>query len=132
MENKELELRQGARLRTGSVTYEVTRDATVDALVVPVTPQGTRLLKVFCSTCGYTARVTKRWIDKAGTPICPTCHKPMDVAVTAEKPKDKKPLVIPTPEPIAPVYEPKPIPEPLDEPEDLNSVLEKLLDELPQ
>ena len=33
--------------------------------------QGTRLLKVHCSRCGYTARVTAKWIDKFGAPICP-------------------------------------------------------------
>lgn len=34
--------------------------------------QTTRLLKCECSTCGYTARVTRKWIDAAGTPVCPT------------------------------------------------------------
>lgn len=38
--------------------------------------QTTRLLKVSCSECGYTARVTRKWLDKAGAPLCPD-HGPM-------------------------------------------------------
>ena len=33
-------------------------------------PQGTRLLKVVCPSCGYTARITQRWIA-CGLPVCP-------------------------------------------------------------
>ncbi len=36
--------------------------------------KGSRLLKVQCPKCGYVARVTRKWIDEAGPPICPT-HK---------------------------------------------------------
>lgn len=36
--------------------------------------QGTRLLKASCDTCGYTVRVTRTWLVKAGAPICP-CNK---------------------------------------------------------
>ena len=37
--------------------------------------QGTRLIKVECASgSGYCARVTRKWIDKVGTPICP-CHQ---------------------------------------------------------
>lgn len=32
--------------------------------------QSTRLLKCQCGVCGYTARVTAKWLD-LGTPICP-------------------------------------------------------------
>jgi hypothetical protein len=32
--------------------------------------QGTRLLKAECNTCGYTVRVTKKWIEEAGAPYC--------------------------------------------------------------
>lgn len=32
-------------------------------------PQGTRMLKVECEDCGYTIRVSAKWIDK-GTPFC--------------------------------------------------------------
>src|SRR5271157_1951497 len=32
--------------------------------------QGTRLLKIVCPACGYTARTTRQWIDRG----LPTCH----------------------------------------------------------
>jgi hypothetical protein len=34
--------------------------------------QGTRMLRCQCATCGYIARVSRRWLDLAGPPICPT------------------------------------------------------------
>jgi hypothetical protein len=34
--------------------------------------QGTRMLKCDCSACGYTVRITRKWLDAAGPPICPT------------------------------------------------------------
>jgi hypothetical protein len=34
--------------------------------------QGTRLIKCECPECGYVARVTAKWLDSAGAPICPT------------------------------------------------------------
>lgn len=34
-------------------------------------PQKGRLLKAECGECGYTVRVTRKWIDEAGAPICP-------------------------------------------------------------
>jgi len=40
--------------------------------------KSTYLLKCECPTCGYVARVTAKWIDKAGTPICPTDDEPME------------------------------------------------------
>lgn len=33
--------------------------------------QGTRLLKAECTCCGYTVRVTRRWLDTGGAPLCP-------------------------------------------------------------
>lgn len=39
--------------------------------------QGTRLLKVACVSCGYTVRVTRKWVDDVGTPLCPHNHEPM-------------------------------------------------------
>jgi hypothetical protein len=30
------------------------------------------MLKCECSTCGYTVRITRKWLDAAGPPICPT------------------------------------------------------------
>lgn len=42
--------------------------------------QTTRLLKCSCPACGYTARVTNKWICDAGAPICPADDKTMEVA----------------------------------------------------
>lgn len=42
--------------------------------------QGTRLLKCRCASCGYTVRTTRKWLDLAGPPICPTDR----VALVAE------------------------------------------------
>lgn len=33
--------------------------------------QGTRLLKCWCPECGYTARITAKWLNIAGAPWCP-------------------------------------------------------------
>jgi hypothetical protein len=32
---------------------------------------GTRMHKCVCSTCGYIARVSRKWLEPAGPPICP-------------------------------------------------------------
>ena len=42
--------------------------------------QTTRLVKVQCLDCGYAARVTRQWLDKVGTPICPCNTEPMNEA----------------------------------------------------
>ena len=43
-------------------------------------PQGTRLLKADCMAgSGYCVRVTRKWVDEAGAPICPCHHEPMVV-----------------------------------------------------
>lgn len=37
-----------------------------------------RMLKCECAACGYTARTTRKWLEDAGTPICPVDgHGPM-------------------------------------------------------
>lgn len=33
--------------------------------------QTTRQLKIQCPACGYLARVTRKWLEEAGTPTCP-------------------------------------------------------------
>lgn len=38
--------------------------------------QSTRLLKAVCQECGYTVRVTQKWVE-LGLPICPVDHEPM-------------------------------------------------------
>jgi hypothetical protein len=34
--------------------------------------QSTRMLKCECSSCGYTVRITRKWLTLAGPPICPS------------------------------------------------------------
>lgn len=40
--------------------------------------QGSRLLKCQCGACGYVARVTAKWVDGAGPPVCPKDEIAMD------------------------------------------------------
>lgn len=42
--------------------------------------QATNLKKVECIDCGYVVRVTNKWIESVGTPICPCNHTKMEVA----------------------------------------------------
>lgn len=35
--------------------------------------QSTRMLKVICNDSGYLVRMTRKWVDEWGTPVCP-CH----------------------------------------------------------
>ncbi len=44
-------------------------------------PTPTRLLKCLCEGCGYPVRVTKKWLDGSGAPICPTCKVQMQPTV---------------------------------------------------
>lgn len=45
--------------------------------------QSTRLLKVVCTQCGCVVRMTAKWIDEVGTPIC-GCGAPMQEATGGE------------------------------------------------
>jgi hypothetical protein len=124
-----LSLRTGTRLRTGGTTYEVVEDGNIPANVVPVIPQATRLLKVFCAACGYTARVTQRWLTKAGTPLCPCGHGAMDVAAKADAPTVTPAVCAVTPEPAKAKAKAqrKAKPEPIAEDDIAPSVLDELL-----
>lgn len=51
------------------------------AMQSPSKKQTTRMLKVFCEETGYTARMTAKWIDQVGTPLCPCCQTSMTVEV---------------------------------------------------
>jgi hypothetical protein len=44
--------------------------ARLDAADRPTKKESTRLIKVICPECGYTIRVTRKWIA-AGLPVCP-------------------------------------------------------------
>jgi hypothetical protein len=54
-----------------------------------ITKQSTRLLKAACPECGYTVRVTRKWVDGAGTPLCP-CNpeEPLAMVVDGEEGKE--------------------------------------------
>lgn len=45
--------------------------ASLDALKRPTKKQTARMLKAECKECGYTARLTKKWIEEVGWPHCP-------------------------------------------------------------
>lgn len=51
-------------------------------------PQTTRQLKCECGVCGYLVRVTKKWLETAGAPICPTDKVPL-VADAPEESDDE-------------------------------------------
>ncbi len=34
--------------------------------------QTTRMVKVECQACGYTARTTAKWLEQSGAPLCPS------------------------------------------------------------
>lgn len=49
----------------------------LSGLKSPVNKQTTRLVKCECKACGYTARVTRKWLEM-GAPLCPIKgHGPM-------------------------------------------------------
>lgn len=54
--------------------------ATLDAVAMEKLrkKQTTRLVKVKCADCGYTARTTKKWLEEKGAPICPCNNEPME------------------------------------------------------
>ena len=96
-------------------------------------PQGTRMLKMECGTCGYVARTTRKWLEAAGPLRCP-CNpdEPMRVEEPLEDGDE------PGPEP-SPEYAREPAPdEGMDhdgyedegvEPAPLGEVLKVLADE---
>jgi len=49
--------------------------------------QGTRLLKACCDSCGYTVRVTMKWLD-LGAPLCPVHMSPMSVTLPETEGED--------------------------------------------
>ena len=42
---------------------------------------GSNLIKVHCVSCGYIARTTQKWLDKAGAPHCPTHMTAMTIEI---------------------------------------------------
>ncbi len=51
--------------------------------------QGTRQLLAECAVgSGYKVRLTRKWIDELGAPICPCCEQRMIVDLPAEDPEE--------------------------------------------
>lgn len=49
--------------------------------------QTTRMIKACCETCGYTCRVTRKWLEQDGPPICPA-EDGVHGAMLADDPDD--------------------------------------------
>ncbi len=41
--------------------------------------QSTRMLKAECKTTTYVVRLTKKWLDQYGPPLCPCCREIMEI-----------------------------------------------------
>jgi hypothetical protein len=52
--------------------------ATITPSVQTTKKQKTALLRCECPQCGYLARVTAKWVDSVGAPICPACDVTMN------------------------------------------------------
>lgn len=62
--------------------------AKLDSLKSPRKKQTTRLVKAECE-CGYNVRVTRKWLDEVGAPICPHNKKAMAYAIPDELDSDE-------------------------------------------
>ena len=50
----------------------------------PTAKQTTRLVKCECEACGYNVRVTRKWLDQTGAPLCPCNAKSMKFEIPDE------------------------------------------------
>lgn len=57
----------------------------LDPSLRPRKKDGTRQLKCECGVCGYVCRTSRKWLDAAGAPLCPTDR----VAMTCDAPDDQ-------------------------------------------
>jgi hypothetical protein len=58
--------------------------AKLDALKRPTKKQTTRMVKCECGKCGYVARTTRKWLEEAGSPLCPQKHGPLSFELPDE------------------------------------------------
>lgn len=66
-----------AQAKTWAAKLGAYPHAKLNGLKSPVKKQSTRLIKCECEECGYTVRVTRKWLE-VGAPICPAKgHGPM-------------------------------------------------------
>lgn len=61
--------------------------AKLDSVKSPNKTQTTRLVKCECE-CGYNCRVTRKWLEEVGAPICPHNKKAMKFEIPEELEKD--------------------------------------------
>jgi hypothetical protein len=40
--------------------------------------QSTRLIKCACNSCGFTIRVSRKWLEHENTTTCHACHEPLE------------------------------------------------------
>lgn len=62
--------------------------AKLDSLKSPRKKQTTRLVKAECE-CGYNVRVTRKWLEEVGAPICPHNKKAMAYTIPDELDSDE-------------------------------------------
>lgn len=62
--------------------------AQLDSLKSPRKKQTTRLVKAECE-CGYNVRVTRKWLEEVGAPICPHNKKVMSYEIPDELDSDE-------------------------------------------
>lgn len=73
MDERETILPAGSRIRAGRGSYVLKAPAGAEAVEVEPANKGrTYLRKVACPECGYTIRVTGKWVAR-GLPDCPAC-----------------------------------------------------------
>lgn len=58
--------------------------AQLDATKLDKKPQTTRLIKAECKTTEYCVRITRKWLEEYGAPICPCCKKAMSYDIPDE------------------------------------------------
>ncbi len=54
--------------------------------------QTTRLIKCACPICEYTIRITRKWLDEAGAPDCPSCEQTLEEAGSPDCPSCEQTL----------------------------------------
>ena len=60
-------------VRVGRQSYTLTQSAAAELNATATKTSKTYLLKAACPECDYTIRITRKHINKAGTPCCPAC-----------------------------------------------------------
>jgi hypothetical protein len=83
-----VEFKEGDTFRIGRQKFRAESKAALMAALVEAEGEapGSRLLKVACpGACGYVARVTRKWLEALGAPLCPGCEQFMELAAPRTK-----------------------------------------------